>query len=620
MLAHMRKFAGSFFIKILLVILLASFVLWGAGDMIRNSSSSVVMKVGDVSYSAQEFNIMLGEQVNAISNQFGVEIDKEMLQDPMFQNIVLNQIINKSLLLQEAKSSGLLVSDEMVKYEIATIPYFQKDGRFNKDQFQMFLSNTGMSEARFIEVLKNDIISQNMASIFNVSRSVPEIKARNLAAARLSNREFKVIEISEDSVKLNQLPSDEDLKEIYEKHKESFSIPEKRDVSYIEFSINDVKSEIKVKDEELHEVYKARKSLFIVPEKRKVKHIIFASSQQAQKAQEAIKSGKTFEEVAKDYGKDKKVTDLGEITKEGLQTDIAEAVFSIHEGEFTDVKKSPLGYHIFHVSLIKNQSEKPYSEVKSDLEKSYVNEKKYLLFTDLANEISDKVTAGKSIDEISNEYGFSVKKEQSILENRKIENSTLSSNESFVKAAFATAEGSISLVTPNHDASKYFVLKVDYVKPKDYKDFSSVETELRKIWRNNEVAVALGNKATQIYEELKNNTDILAVQKKFDLNISSIKANYYSKELAGLGKNAFDMAISLEQGKFSIPVLSENKSHLIFFCEKISKPTEKDIAEKTSVIRQELMQTAANEFYGEFLASLRKKYDIVYDRKVIFPN
>ena len=78
MLSYMRNFAGSFFVKVLMVILLASFVLWGAGDMIRNSGSGVVMKVGDVHYSAQEFNIILGEQINAISNQFGISIDKDL--------------------------------------------------------------------------------------------------------------------------------------------------------------------------------------------------------------------------------------------------------------------------------------------------------------------------------------------------------------------------------------------------------------------------------------------------------------------------------------------------------------------------------------------------------------
>lgn len=620
MLAHMRKFAGSFFIKVLLIILLASFVLWGAGDMIRNSGSGVVMRVGNVSYSAQEFNMVLGEQINAISNQFGITIDNNLLKDPMFQDLILNQIVNKSLILQEAKANGLLVSDEMVKYEIATIPYFQKDGKFNKDLFQMFLSNSGMSESRFIEVIKNDIISQNMAMVFNVSRDVPRIKAKNLAAARLAKRDLKIIEISSSDVKIGKEPTNEELQEIYENNKTNFSIPEERNVSYFEFSLGDIKTDVKVKDEELHEVYKARKSLFLTPEKRKIRQMIFNSKEDADKAHNELKNGKSFDDVAKDFTKEKKSHNMGEITKDGLQEDIAEAVFATKKGDYTGVYKSPLGYHIFLVDSIKEQTEKSYQDVKAELEKSYVNEKKYEIFAELANNVSDRILSGKTLKEISEEYGFVIKTVKGIKASDKIDNSSIISSENFMKSVFSTEQGALSSVSPNHDSSKYFVVQVDSVKPQEFKDFSLVESDIRKIWKDKEMLVALDNMAKDVVSTLQESKNIEEAKSKFGLSSRSLKANYYTKDLLEYGQNAFSQALALGDKSFSSPILTSKKSYVIFYCEGITKANDNEILTKLDEIKSELAQSVANEFYGEFLAGLRKKYEVVYDKKLIFPS
>lgn len=620
MLAHMRKFAKSFFVKVLLVILLASFVLWGAGDMIRNSGSSAVMKVGDVTYSAQEFNVVLSEQINAISNQFGITIDNNLLKDPMLQDLILNQVVNKSLILQEAKANGLLVSDEMVKYEIATIPYFQKDGKFNKDLFQMFLSNSGMSESRFIEVIKNDIISQNMATIFNISRIVPSIKAKNLAAARLAKRDLSVLEISSSEVKIAEEPSNEELQSIYEEEKSAFVIPEERSVSYFEFSLNDINSDIKVKDEELHEVYKARKSLFVIPEKRSVKQIIFSSEKEAHKAYEALKNEKSFDEVAKEFSREKKTHSMGEITRDGLQPDIADAVFSAGKGEYTSVMKSPLGYHIFFIDSVKPQSEKSYQDAKAELEKSYINEKKYELFAELANNISDKILAGNSISDISKEYGFTIKSFKGIKSADRVDNQAIVSSENFIKAVFSTEEGALSSVTPNHDSSKYFVLKVDSIKPMAFKEYSVVESDLRKIWKERAIFLALDKMAKEVMAALEDSKNLESVKSKFGISSKNLKANFYSKELTEYGQNAFNQALALEVNNFSAPIFTSKKSYVIFYCNEVSKANDSDISSKIDEVKSELAQSIANEYYGEFLAGLRKKYEVVYDKKLIFPN
>src|SRR5579872_7339347 len=103
MLAILRKASNSFAIKILMVVLLFTFVLWGVGDMLRSGPSNYVLKVGDTKISDAEFGNLYREQLAVIQQQFGHEFTKEELNDPQLKQVVVNQIVNRLLQKKLAK-------------------------------------------------------------------------------------------------------------------------------------------------------------------------------------------------------------------------------------------------------------------------------------------------------------------------------------------------------------------------------------------------------------------------------------------------------------------------------------------------------------------------------------
>ncbi len=109
------------------------------------------------------------------------------------------------------------------------------------------------------------------------------------------------------------------------------------------------------------------------------RHILLASEQDAKDAKKKLDSGKSFEEVAKDYSKDagtaKNGGDLGWFTKEKMVPEFANAAFAMKKGEVSSPVKSSFGWHIIKVEDTRKVTPPPYAEVKDQI-RTKLQEKK----------------------------------------------------------------------------------------------------------------------------------------------------------------------------------------------------------------------------------------------------
>ncbi|MBN1782500.1 peptidylprolyl isomerase [bacterium] len=82
----------------------------------------------------------------------------------------------------------------------------------------------------------------------------------------------------------------------------------------------------------------------------KASHILCRTETDAKDVLKRLKSGASFEEMAKQYSVDKssasKGGSLGEFKRGDLLPEFEKAALSLKPGEISDVVKSPLGYHV----------------------------------------------------------------------------------------------------------------------------------------------------------------------------------------------------------------------------------------------------------------------------------
>ena len=151
----MRKGASGWLAKGLLVLLVASFAVWGiGGDMLTSSVGSNVIEVGDTSVSLGEFQRDYQRNLNILSARFNTQLTQEQAQQFGLAQMTVNQIASRALIDEKTRSLGLSANDDAVRKMIQSQPAFQNQfQQFDRFMFEQFLARNGYSEGEYIEIV-----------------------------------------------------------------------------------------------------------------------------------------------------------------------------------------------------------------------------------------------------------------------------------------------------------------------------------------------------------------------------------------------------------------------------------------------------------------------------------
>jgi len=149
-----------------------------------------------------------------------------------------------------------------------------------------------------------------------------------------------------------------------------------------------------VSDEEIQEYYKANLSSFSTPPKVKAKHILLRSEAEAKAVLEKLRKGADFSAMAKQYSIDLPMAleggSMGTIEKGKTLPELQQVLFSLKEGEVSDVVKTRFGYHILSVEEIIPISPKSFDEVKGEIKTTLIRQKEAKAFEKMVAEIEKR--------------------------------------------------------------------------------------------------------------------------------------------------------------------------------------------------------------------------------------
>lgn len=137
MLKALRKNTKTLLWVAASIFILATFM--GLGGYFFTRTSNVVAKVNGIKISYDTFNATYLQRLNGYRNMYNAEITDEMANN--LKKVVLEEMIRKTLLMQEARKRKLKVSDAELNDYIQKFPYFQKDGRFNQQLYLGIIRN-----------------------------------------------------------------------------------------------------------------------------------------------------------------------------------------------------------------------------------------------------------------------------------------------------------------------------------------------------------------------------------------------------------------------------------------------------------------------------------------------
>ncbi len=400
------KVKGSRVLGYLIVgIISVPFTLFGIQSYLGGGSEAFVAKVNDTEITVRALDQETQTQRQQLAENFGGKLPEVFDSNQLFKSQALQVLIKKAVLTQYLNDYKFIISDQDLSSQILADETFLKDGVFDQDFYKAQVNSLGYSIPQFESLVREFARNTQIQKAFLESSFIlPDETAR---IERLSSQKRNAIVYSLNSNDYTaDAPLDIDIENYFEQHKSEFKHSKKIRVAYLELNIEDVAKTVTINDEDVLALYENNKELHKSNEKRLASHILIKIKEtdnddvkQAAKdkliaLKIEIEQGASFAEIAKqesqDIGSKNQGGSLGEVEKGIMVQAFEDALFAMKEGQISEPVLTSFGYHLIYLDKINSAKTKPFSELKTKLEKELKLKQADLLFYDISEKIANQ--------------------------------------------------------------------------------------------------------------------------------------------------------------------------------------------------------------------------------------
>ena len=303
---------------------------------------------------------------------------------------VMDQLVNFELLAQAAEARGISASDDEVLAQLQKDPNFQKDGKFDMEQYRQVLRDYfRMTDVVYETDLRRRMASAKMLDLVEAAAGVSddEVKARYLKESNKANALFVRFTGTMFAAKVPPMKPDE-LAAWAKDHAAQIS-------EY--YSANELS---------YHEAEKARvRQIVIRANKEDGEAKLLEARQKIEGIKKELVAGKDFAELAKQFSEDLATKDkggaMGMVERMSLPPTLATAVFNLKVGEVSEPIESPLGWHLAKVEEKKPPEVRSLDSVRLEIASQLSAREKSRA---LAKAEADKALAGMKTKKLTELY------------------------------------------------------------------------------------------------------------------------------------------------------------------------------------------------------------------------
>ncbi|MEO1457757.1 MAG: SurA N-terminal domain-containing protein [Pseudomonadota bacterium] len=401
MLETMRKGAKSWLAKGLVALLIASFAVWGIGDIFSFSLSSAVATVGEEEVTAEQYADALQRQQAMATRQTGRLVSLAEMREYGLDQRVLANLVRDAAYAAELDSLGIAASDEAVATMIREMPEFRRDDQFSDRAYRGLLAEQGMSPREFEDVQRALLGQSVLRGAVSGTTTLPPGAATRIAAHQGEQRSVSVLRLPRSIAADPTAPGPETLSAYFETNAEAFREPERRFGRYLSLSMSAVAAAHEPSDDEIAAAYETRRDDYRQPASAEIDQINFPGMAEAEAAAARLAGGEEFAALAGEQGLSEADVALGRVAPEDLPPAVAEAVFALTEPGIAGPVETALGAAILRVRAITAETVAPLESVRDALASRLSLDAAYRLAPELAGEIEELRASGLGFDEIA---------------------------------------------------------------------------------------------------------------------------------------------------------------------------------------------------------------------------
>ena len=616
MLKTMRKNVKSLKPTLWIVIamfVVSIFVVWGGGlTKGEGAGAGALVSVGKVHISSETYFQALRNRLEALKNQFK-ELNRSFIEQLNIPQQVLEQMIEQALLSELAKDMGLLASDQEVRDKIISFPGLQQDGKFiGFDEYQRRLAWNRISLADFEGSLRKDIILNKVIQVITMGVAVtPDEVWQNYQKEKESAKvEYLVLEKSK--VELTQKPQAAEAESYFEKNKDKYKIPEKREAAYVFLKTDGLKKEVALGESEIESYYKDNLAQFQIPEKLKVSRIYLPFAGQdkalvqaeAQSVMDRIRRGEDFAALAKVHSKDDKAKtggDWGLYEWQTLAAKEQEEIKKLGTGKVSDIITLEDGISIIKVTEKEPAATTLLTEAKPRIRNILLDQKARAMAAQRIGNLETSARKEKNLDAAARKLGQKIQNTGLLKEGQALQD--IDPSGAIATALFKLKDKEIS--APIYTYGGVGIAELRKTEAPRAANFDEVAPDVE----NDVTEAAKKDKALATIKEVqrkltdKNWEDIA---QKYKLEYKTINEHKKEQYIGVIGENPeIDrLAFSLPFKQVSDPVEFENGYAVVRVLDR--KQAEKAEFEKEKETQtSSLFETKKTKFLQSYLAKLR---------------
>ena len=369
----------------LLVVLVVPFVLWGVSSYFGGGSTVYVARGRGLRITEPAFQIALARQRVAFERAFGKSLNPAVLSSQRFKKAVLEGLINKTLLLRNARKSGYATNQTTLAEEIRQIPAFRVKGHFSLTRYRAVLAGEGFTVSRFERQVRDLTLLNQVKVGLLASAFVPTPELQQAAALLGQKRSIAYVVLSPRPFEKTIRVTSTDVQQYYAAHSQDFRLPQKIRIAYVLLSPQAVMRHMhaKIGMRALQKAYQSHIQDFTQPAQRLVRHIMIAlplhptaaQIAQAKSKLETIRSeiqhGAHFGLLAKRYSEDTSSAaaggSLGYVTQSELSKPVGKAAFALPLDHVSAPVVGQSGVHLLEVMAVRPAKVVPFAAVRSQL-------------------------------------------------------------------------------------------------------------------------------------------------------------------------------------------------------------------------------------------------------------
>ena len=626
MLDFLRKRKRSWIIIALLGIIVVTFIAFYGGSKYQNQGSPDVAEVNGDIISQREFAVQYQRALSRYRELLKGSLTPEMLKNLNIKGTLLEELIQKKLALQEARTLGLTAMDEELWNSLAQIPEFQVAGRPNKERYLQLLRANGLTPGEFEEEQREQLTIQRLYSVIadTVHVTEAEVRDRYRVEQEKINLNFIRLPLS-DFIPEVKLTEDE-IKKFYDRNKDSLKEPLKIQVEYLSYPFDQLSSSAQIGDKEIEDYYQVnRESKFHKPKEAKVRYISIrmpptADAKQKDEARARAhrivadaRAGKDFAQIAKGESDDPSAAkggDVGWIAQGQLPQPLDKAVFGLAKGEVSNAIETPAGLQIVKVEDTKEEKTQSLKEATPEITRMLKAEKGKREAATTADRDREKALSGSDFNKLAQDRGAAVNVTRWFSNGEVLPE--IGPNQEFYKNAFVLAVKDVSPVIEG--SSAYYLLRIKERKEPTVPALEAVRRNIENGLRESKAHELLLQKANGFLDQLKKEKDIARLAERNSLKLE--ETGWFLRNAPQLPKigelselKAGGIVLSAQKPVAERIYAQKDAAYILAFKESQGADMERFEREKETLAKQALAESR-QRILQKFMEGLKAKAKI----------